>query len=49
MTTVPVRLARGLMWLVLTMLVLAAIAISGLRFYLPQLNEYREPIRQWGI
>jgi len=47
-TTVPVRLARGLMWLVLTMLVLAAIAISGLRFYLPQLNEYREPIRQWA-
>ncbi|ELR66334.1 Putative exported protein [Photobacterium marinum] len=48
MTTVPVRLARGLMWLVLTMLVLAAIAISGLRFFLPQLNEYREPIRQWA-
>ncbi|MGR5064802.1 YhdP family protein [Photobacterium sp. DNB22_13_2] len=47
MTTVPVRLARGLMWLVLTVLVLAAVAISGLRFYLPQLNEYREPIRQW--
>ena len=48
MTTVPVRLARGLMWLVLTVLVLAAVAISGLRFYLPQLNEYREPIRQWA-
>ena len=48
MTTVPVRLARGLMWLVLTVLVLAAIAISGLRFFLPQLNEYREPIRQWA-
>ncbi|MCW8330436.1 TIGR02099 family protein [Photobacterium sp. SDRW27] len=48
MTTVPVRLARGLMWLVLTTLVLAAIAISGLRFFLPQLNEYREPIRQWA-
>ncbi|WP_299019216.1 YhdP family protein [uncultured Photobacterium sp.] len=48
MTTVPVRLVRGLMWLVLTMLVLAAIAISGLRFFLPQLNEYREPIRQWA-
>ena len=48
MTTVPVRLARGLMWLVLTMLVLAAIAISGLRFFLPQLNEYREPIRLWA-
>ncbi|KHT62599.1 membrane protein [Photobacterium gaetbulicola] len=48
MTTVPVRLARGLMWLVLTVLVLAAVAISGLRFYLPQLNDYREPIRQWA-
>lgn len=36
------------MWLVLTVLVLAAVAISGLRFYLPQLNEYREPIRQWA-
>ncbi|MGF1685813.1 TIGR02099 family protein [Photobacterium japonica] len=48
MTTVPVRLVRGLMWLVLTVLVLAAIAISGLRFILPQLNDYREPIRQWA-
>ncbi|GAL06401.1 possible exported protein [Photobacterium aphoticum] len=36
------------MWLVLTVLVLAAIAISGLRFILPQLNDYREPIRQWA-
>lgn len=48
MTTVPVRLVRGLMWLVLTLLVLAAIAISGLRLFLPQLNEFREPIRQWA-
>ncbi|MEH6533995.1 MAG: DUF3971 domain-containing protein, partial [Photobacterium frigidiphilum] len=48
MTTVPVRLVRGLMWLVLTLLVLAAIAISGLRIFLPQLNEFREPIRQWA-
>ncbi|MGF1758508.1 TIGR02099 family protein [Photobacterium sagamiensis] len=48
MTTVPVRLVRGLMWLVLILLVLAAIAISGLRLFLPQLNEFREPIRQWA-
>ncbi|MGF1725780.1 YhdP family protein [Photobacterium nomapromontoriensis] len=47
MTTVPVRLVRGVMWLVLTVLVLAAVAISGLRFILPQLNDYREPIQQW--
>ncbi|UTV28036.1 YhdP family protein [Photobacterium atrarenae] len=47
MTTVPVRLARGVMWLALIILVLAAFAISGLRFFLPHLNEYREPIRQW--
>lgn len=48
MTTVPVRLVRGVMWLVLTLLVLAAVAISGLRFILPQLNDYREPIQQWA-
>ncbi|MGF1680633.1 YhdP family protein [Photobacterium minamisatsumaniensis] len=48
MTTVPVRLVRGLMWLVLILLVLAAIAITGLRLFLPQLNDYREPIRQWA-
>ncbi|MEJ2763900.1 YhdP family protein [Photobacterium sp. MCCC 1A19761] len=48
MTTVPVRLARGVMWLALMILVLAALAISGLRFFLPQLNDYREPIRQWA-
>lgn len=48
MTTLPVRLARSVMWLVLTLLVLAAIAISALRFLLPQLNDYREPIRQWA-
>lgn len=48
MTTVPVRLARGVMWLALIILVLAAFAISGLRFFLPHLNEYREPIRQWA-
>ncbi|OAN16528.1 hypothetical protein A3K86_10170 [Photobacterium jeanii] len=47
MTKLPVRLARGMMWLVLTLLVLASIAVSGLRLLLPQLNEYREPIRQW--
>ncbi|WP_261857730.1 YhdP family protein [Photobacterium sanguinicancri] len=47
MTNVTVRLARGMMWLVLIMLVLASIAVSGLRLLLPQLNEYREPIRQW--
>ncbi|PSW22665.1 TIGR02099 family protein [Photobacterium swingsii] len=47
MTNVTVRLARGMMWLVLTVLVLASIAVSGLRLLLPQLNEYREPIRQW--
>ncbi|PSW10209.1 TIGR02099 family protein [Photobacterium sanctipauli] len=48
MTTVPVRLVRGLMWLVLILLILAAIAITGLRLFLPQLNDYREPIRQWA-
>nr|WP_309225239.1 YhdP family protein [Photobacterium ganghwense] len=47
MIPLSVRLARSIMWLVLVILVLAAFAISGLRFVLPHLNEYREPIRQW--
>ena len=47
MTDFSVRIWRGILWLVLTMLVLAAIVITGLRFVLPHLNDYRQPISHW--
>ncbi|WP_087016697.1 YhdP family protein [Thaumasiovibrio subtropicus] len=47
MVSIPVRLLRGVMWLLLTLLVVAALLITTLRFVLPQLNQFNEPINLW--
>nr|WP_086938858.1 YhdP family protein [Thaumasiovibrio occultus] len=48
MATVSVKCLRGLMWVLLTLLVLLAVLVTSLRFFLPQLDQFRQPISLWA-
>lgn len=41
------RIAKGCLWLVLTVMVLLAITVTALRITLPQLNHFQKEIQAW--
>ncbi|MFM2591026.1 YhdP family protein [Vibrio sp. TBV020] len=47
MTSTATRLTRFLLWLTVTVLVVLAIAVTGLRIALPQLNHFQPQIQAW--
>ncbi|KHD23749.1 membrane protein [Vibrio caribbeanicus] len=47
MSSATTRLARFVLWVVVTVLVLLAITVTALRITLPQLNHFQEPIKNW--
>jgi uncharacterized protein (TIGR02099 family) len=42
-----VRLLRGILWLILSITVFLAVIVTGLRFTLPHLNDYRSTVAAW--
>lgn len=47
MTTTATRLTRLFLWLTVTVLIVLAIAVTGLRIALPQLNHFQPQIQAW--
>ena len=47
MSSATTRITRFILWMVVTVLVLLAIAVTALRITLPQLNHFQEPIKNW--
>lgn len=45
--TAVTRIGRALLWLLVTILILLAIAVTALRIVLPRLNQYQNEIVQW--
>lgn len=47
MSAWTVRLIRALLWFVLAVLIFGAVAVTGLRFLFPHLNDHRAVINAW--
>ncbi|MGF1752922.1 TIGR02099 family protein [Vibrio makurazakiensis] len=47
MSPIVTRLLRGCLWLIVTALVILAVAVTALRITLPNLNSYKSEIETW--